>query len=70
MKCFFKNADVLSCEGFSRPLMWKLLKVHSDFVSSSRVEHAGEQWLKPGLRKCKSAFTLTHENMAAHVNVV
>ena len=43
---------------------------HSDFVSSSRVEHGGEQWLKPGLRKCKCVFTLIDENKAAHVKVV
>jgi len=50
--------------------MRKLLKVHPDSVSSSRVEHGGEQRLKPGLRKCKCVFTLIHENKAAHVKVV
>ena len=50
--------------------MSNLLKVHSDFVSSSRVEHSGEQRLKPGLRKCKCVLTLIHKNKAAHVKVV
>ncbi|XP_038570735.1 neoverrucotoxin subunit beta-like [Micropterus salmoides] len=38
--------------------MRKLLKVHSDFVSSSRLEHGGEQRLKPGLRKYLCELTL------------
>nr|XP_046230055.1 stonustoxin subunit alpha-like [Scatophagus argus] len=38
--------------------MRKLLKVHSDFVSSSRVEPGGDQWLKPGLRKYACELTV------------
>uniref|UniRef100_A0A8P4KNG4 Protein NLRC3 n=1 Tax=Dicentrarchus labrax TaxID=13489 RepID=A0A8P4KNG4_DICLA len=34
------------------------LKVHCDFVSSSRVEHGGEQRLKPGLRKYSCELTV------------
>uniref|UniRef100_A0A671V3P8 NACHT domain-containing protein n=1 Tax=Sparus aurata TaxID=8175 RepID=A0A671V3P8_SPAAU len=39
-------------------------------LDTLRVEHGGEQRLKPGLRKCKCVFTLIDENKAAHVKVV
>ncbi|XP_038582295.1 stonustoxin subunit beta-like [Micropterus salmoides] len=32
----------------------------------SRVDHGGEQRLKPGLRKCKCGFNLTHDDKTAH----
>lgn len=50
--------------------MVKLEKVHSDSVSSSRLDHGGEQWMKPGLTKCKSVFTSIHRNKAAHVKEI
>ncbi|XP_045897840.1 stonustoxin subunit beta-like, partial [Micropterus dolomieu] len=30
------------------------------------VDHGGEQMLKPGLRKCKCGFNLTHDDKTAH----
>ncbi len=36
--------------------MRKLLKVHSDVVSSYRLDECGEQRLRPGVRKCKCVF--------------
>uniref|UniRef100_A0A667ZQ41 B30.2/SPRY domain-containing protein n=1 Tax=Myripristis murdjan TaxID=586833 RepID=A0A667ZQ41_9TELE len=42
----------------------------SDSVSSSRVDHGGEQWLKPSLRKCKCGFSLTPERKSANIQLV
>nr|XP_024654416.1 NACHT, LRR and PYD domains-containing protein 12-like [Maylandia zebra] len=36
-------------------------------LETLRVEPAGVQWLRPGLRKCKCVFNVIHENKAAHI---
>ena len=50
--------------------MFMLIENHCDCVCSSRVDHGGEQRLKPGLRKCKCGFNLTHDDKTAHSQFV
>lgn len=47
----------------------KVYEVHSDFVSSSRVQHGGQHRLRPGVRKCECVLSLVHEDSAAHVTL-
>ncbi|XP_039907185.1 NACHT, LRR and PYD domains-containing protein 13-like [Simochromis diagramma] len=45
----------------------KLLKEPHLRLDTLWVEPAGEQWLTPGLRKCKCVFNVIRENKAAHI---
>ncbi|CAI5673685.1 unnamed protein product [Oreochromis niloticus] len=36
-------------------------------LDTLRMEPAGVEWLKPGLKKCKCVFNVIHENKAAHI---
>ncbi len=58
--CFMLNSSLDSC--------W--IENHSDCVSSSRLDHVGEQRLKRGLKKCKFIFSWTHDDKTAHSQFV
>ncbi|XP_039464411.1 ribonuclease inhibitor-like [Oreochromis aureus] len=48
-------------------LLWAGVKDPGWRLNILRVEPAGVQWLRPGLRKCKCVFNVFHENKAAHI---